>query len=105
MVWQHGVVATRRTCGAKALKGAGVCRTQSEEGWSCGRIELVGTCLSEPSWAWPILYRISKIFRSSALWELLETLAEAVKALLKLLKTQKMENIMAFSSSKHLLIV
>lgn len=49
----HGVVATRRACGAKAPKGAEVCRTQSEEGWSCGRMELPGTCLSEPSWAWP----------------------------------------------------
>lgn len=52
-----------------------------------------------------ILCRISRIFRTSALQELLETLAEAVKALLKLLKTQKMKNIMAFAGSKHLLII
>lgn len=47
----------------------------------------------------------TRIFRTPALRELLETLAEALKALLKLLKTQKMENIMAFNGSKHLLIV
>lgn len=51
MVWWHGVVATRTPCGAKALKGARVCRTQSEEGWSCGKMELLGTCLTELSWA------------------------------------------------------